>query len=63
MTAPTTDPRTTNRGEKTKEPPACGPTAPSAGGDDYEAKASVPGQRKPSSDPTSNNRKGGYGAG
>ena len=63
MAAPTPEPQTTDRSEKTKEPPAAGPTAPSAGGDDYEAKASNPGQRKPSSDSTSNNKKGGYGAG
>lgn len=42
--------QTTDRSEKDKELPASGPTAPSLGKKKYKAKASIPGQRKRSSD-------------
>ena len=61
MASPTK--QTTDRSDKEKEPPANGPTAPSAGGDEYKAEASDPGQRKHPSDRTADNKKGGYGAG
>lgn len=49
--------QTTDRSKKEKEPPASGPTAPSMGKKKYKAKASIPGQRKRSSDRTSSDKK------